>query len=80
MTFVGLLTLAPLAAFLIILLGQERQSRSAALLLSLVIFIASLGLLVGAPAETNLPWIEPRCKGVDTNGTSLVASCLKRGS
>jgi NADH-quinone oxidoreductase subunit M len=56
MSFVGLLALAPLAAFLLILLMPQSQSRQAALIFSIVIFIASLGLLV-APAETNLPWI-----------------------
>src|SRR5712691_5787525 len=57
MTFVGLLALAPLVAFILILLAPESQSRLAALVLSLVIFVASLGLLVGTPLETNLPWI-----------------------
>jgi len=57
MTFVGLLALAPLVAFVLILLLPDSQSRPAALLLSLVIFVASLGLLVGTPLETNLPWI-----------------------
>src|SRR5436309_6496434 len=57
MTFVGLLALAPLVAFLLILLAPERQARAAALALSLVIFAASLGLLVGTPVETNLFWI-----------------------
>ena len=57
MTFLGLLTLAPLVAFLLILLAPENQSRAAALLLSLVIFAGSLGLLAAPPAETNLAWI-----------------------
>jgi NADH-quinone oxidoreductase subunit M len=57
MTFVGLLAFAPLVAVLLILLAPESQSRAAALVLSLVIFIASLGLLVGVPVETNLRWI-----------------------
>src|SRR5713226_9352410 len=56
MSFVGLLALAPLAAFLLILVMPQSQARQAALIFSIVIFIASLGLLV-APAETNLPWI-----------------------
>ena len=53
----GLLALAPLAAFLIILLAPASQSRAAALVFSLVIFTGSLGLLIGAPADTNLAWI-----------------------
>ena len=57
MTFVGLLTLAPLVAALIVLMAPESQSRTAALVLSLIVFIGSLGLLVGAPADTNLPWV-----------------------
>jgi NADH-quinone oxidoreductase subunit M len=57
MTFVGLLSLSPLVAFLLILISPASQSRLAALVLSLVIFVASLGLLVGAPVDTNLPWI-----------------------
>jgi NADH-quinone oxidoreductase subunit M len=57
MSFVGLLVLAPLAAFLLILLAPESQVRAAALVLSLVIFAGSLGLLVGAPVETDLRWI-----------------------
>jgi NADH-quinone oxidoreductase subunit M len=57
MTFVGLLALAPLAAFLLIAMLPENQSRNAALLFSVIIFIASLGLLVGSPVDTNLPWI-----------------------
>ena len=57
MTFVGLLALAPLVAFVLILLAPESQARAAALALSLMIFAASLGLLVGTPAETNLPWV-----------------------
>jgi NADH-quinone oxidoreductase subunit M len=57
MTFVALLALAPLVAFLLILIAPESQSRAAALVLSLVIFAASLGLLVGVPLETNLLWI-----------------------
>jgi len=56
MTFVGLLALAPLAAFLLVLLMPQSQSRLAALIFSIVIFIASGGLLV-APAETDLLWI-----------------------
>jgi hypothetical protein len=42
MTFVGLLALAPLVAFILILLLPDNQARPAALLLSLVIFLASL--------------------------------------
>ena len=57
MTFTGLLTLAPLAAFLLILLLPQSQSRIAALTFSLIIFAASLGLLIGAPIDTNLDWI-----------------------
>jgi NADH-quinone oxidoreductase subunit M len=57
MTFVGILALAPLVAFLLILLVPESQVRTAAMVLSLVIFAASLGLLAGTPAETNLPWV-----------------------
>jgi NADH-quinone oxidoreductase subunit M len=57
MTFVGLLSLAPLIAFVLILLAPESQARLGALVLSLVIFVASLGLLAGALPETNLPWI-----------------------
>jgi len=57
MTFVGMLALAPLVAFLLILLAPENQTRAAALVLSLVIFAASLGLLAGGLPETNLPWI-----------------------
>jgi NADH-quinone oxidoreductase subunit M len=57
MTFVALLALAPLVACLLILIAPEGQSRAAALVLSLVIFIGSLGLLVGVPLETNLLWI-----------------------
>ena len=56
MTFVGLLALAPLAAFLLVLLLPQSQSRIAALIFSVVIFVGSLGLLI-APAETDLPWI-----------------------
>ena len=52
MTFVALLTLAPLVAFLLILIAPESQSRAAALVLSLVIFAASLGLLQLAPDES----------------------------
>jgi hypothetical protein len=51
MTFVGLLAFAPLVAVLLILLAPESQSRAAALVLSLVIFVASLGLLVGVPCR-----------------------------
>src|SRR5580765_2811837 len=57
MTFIGLLTLAPLAAFLLVLLLPQNQSRIAALIFSLTIFAASLGLLIGAPPDTNLPWV-----------------------
>ena len=57
MTFVGMLALAPLVAFLLILLAPENQTRAAALVLSLAIFVASLGLLAGGLPETNLPWI-----------------------
>jgi NADH-quinone oxidoreductase subunit M len=57
MTFVGLLALAPLIAFLLILLAPERQARPAALVLSLIIFAASLGLLAGPLPETDLAWI-----------------------
>jgi NADH-quinone oxidoreductase subunit M len=57
MTFIALLTLAPLIAVLLILLAPDSQVRAAALVLSLVIFIGSLGLLVGVPLETDLRWI-----------------------
>ncbi len=57
MTFVGLLAFAPLVAFLLILLAPSSQSRAAALLLSLVIFVGSLGLVIAPPIDTNLPWI-----------------------
>lgn len=57
MTFVAFLALAPLVAFLLILLLPDSVSRPAALVLSLAIFVGSLGLLAGPPAETNLPWI-----------------------
>src|SRR5262249_31141639 len=57
MTLLGLLTLAPLAAFLLVLLAPASQARVAALLFSLAIFAGSLGLLVVAPVDTNLPWI-----------------------
>ena len=55
MTFLGLLTIAPLVAFLLILALPQSQSRAAALIFSIVIFAASLGLLVGSPDDTNLP-------------------------
>ena len=42
MTFVGLLSLSPLVAFLLILISPASQSRLAALVLSLVIFVASV--------------------------------------
>jgi len=57
MTFVGVLSLTPLLAFLFILIAPQNQSRAAALVLSLVIFAASLGLLAGGLPETNLPWV-----------------------
>ena len=57
MTFVALLALAPLAAFLLILLAPRSRARLAALVFSLIIFAASLGLLCGVPAETDLLWI-----------------------
>jgi NADH-quinone oxidoreductase subunit M len=57
MTFLGLLALAPLVAFLLILFAPESQSRAAALLLSVVIFCGSLGLLAAPPVDTNLAWI-----------------------
>ena len=44
------------ALFLLLLLLPQSQCRQAALVLSIVIFIASLGLLI-APAKTNLLWI-----------------------
>ena len=57
MSFIGYLTLAPLAAALAVLLLPKEQSRMAALALSSVIFLASLGMLVYPSADTNLPWI-----------------------
>ncbi len=57
MTFIGLLALAPLAAFLLILLAPQSLIKSAALIFSLLIFAASLGLLCSAPEETDLLWI-----------------------
>jgi NADH:ubiquinone oxidoreductase subunit 4 (subunit M) len=57
MSFIGYLTLAPLAAALIILLLPKEQSRMAALALSAIIFLASLGLLAIPAGDTNLPWI-----------------------
>ena len=57
MTFLGMLTLAPLVAFLLILALPQSQSRVAALIFSIVIFATSLGILVGSPNDTNLPWI-----------------------
>ena len=57
MTLLGWFTLAPLAAFLVVLLLPRETMRIATLVASLVIFAASLGLLAGPQPETNLPWI-----------------------
>ncbi|MFN0167176.1 MAG: NuoM family protein [Bryobacteraceae bacterium] len=57
MSFLGWFVLAPLVAFLVILILPKSSSRVAALLLSLGIFVLSLGLLPGQPLETDLPWI-----------------------
>ncbi len=58
MTFVEILALSPLIAFLLILLAPAAQSRAAAMLLSLVIFCGSLGLLVRQPHDANRVWIQ----------------------
>ncbi|MGH9659869.1 MAG: complex I subunit 4 family protein, partial [Bryobacteraceae bacterium] len=60
MSFLGWLTLAPLAAFLLVLVapgGRDETIRRLTLALSLAVFLASLGLLAGTPSETDLPWI-----------------------
>jgi NADH-quinone oxidoreductase subunit M len=57
MTFLGVLVFVPLIAFVLILLAPAKQSRAAALLLSLIMFAGSLGLLVTPPIDTNVPWI-----------------------
>lgn len=60
MTFLGWFVLAPLVAFLLLLLvprSSPGASKQLALFFSLVLFAASLGLLQGSPAETDLPWI-----------------------
>ncbi|MCI0362587.1 MAG: NADH-quinone oxidoreductase subunit M, partial [Phycisphaerales bacterium] len=58
MSFLGWLILAPFAAFLLVLLLPKSAAKTAALVLSLAIFGASLGLLAGPVAETNIPWIQ----------------------
>ncbi|MBK9167436.1 MAG: NADH-quinone oxidoreductase subunit M [Bryobacterales bacterium] len=60
MSFLGWITLAPLFGFFLILFLPRNNPaliRQVTLLLSLVIFAGSLGLLSGTQPDTNVPWI-----------------------
>jgi NADH-quinone oxidoreductase subunit M len=61
MSFLGTFLFLPLIGFLLLLAfpgSQERLIRITALVASIAIFVVSLGLLSGTPADTDVPWID----------------------
>jgi len=73
MTLLDIVLFLPLIGFLALLLAPKGVSRNGALIISLVIFAVSLGLVANQTLSTNVPWIAspPIRYHVSLDGLSL---------